>query len=209
MSTKIFNAFKFSSNLDELISILKEIKELYNQICLDKIISLFKSYNYEFEKERYPFLESGITVGELKNDGMSNFILSDIFEHEYKINEHHPLNINASVVVYSFENKIYVQFFGLYERELKYLIKKYEKLFEDYHYQDSTDMSNYDWDKEKIENMSPEKVKELEEDWKERKRIWDNILPYYSAPSECGLSFDVSPNGHDLVKFSQNVLKSI
>jgi hypothetical protein len=69
-------------------------------------------------------------------------------------------------------------------------------------------MSNYDWEKEKWEDMSEERKKELEKDWDERRDIWDEILGY-DIPSESGFTFDFHPVGYSMTQFCNEITKKI
>lgn len=205
MSTKIYNAFIFDGSAEELMLILKDIKNKYLEITQKYLMGL-NYKNWTFTKKRYPFLDSDMNIKEIKDCGFGEFLLQDIIDREKRLNEHHPYNIDASAVVYFHKNKIYVQFFGL--------PRGYEKTFlndkfKDYHYQNSTDQSNYDWEKEEWDEMSPERQKELEDEWKERENVWDEILPGWSAPVEHGLIFDFLPNGYNFSKFCDEILESI
>lgn len=207
MSTTIYNAFIFNGNLDELMSILYEIKSEYYKILEDKLPNL-NFNNWKLKKKKYSFLPSNITWQELKELDFADYLLENIIEKEKKINDHHPLNIEASVVVYFCENKIYVQFFGLDRDFQKDILDKYTK-FQDYHFQNNTDQSNYDWDEEPWESMSEERQLELEKDWAERKRIWNNFFSDCSIPSDIGLSYDFAPKGYQLNLLCNKILKAI
>ena len=208
MSTKIYNAYRFDGNIEELMSILKEIKKEYIELTKNILIGL--NYNaIKFTKKRYPFLESDITIKELKDSSFGEFILQDIIEKEKQRGEYNPFNIDASVVVYFCESKIYFQFFGLPRDYQSLIVKKYKTKFKDYHYQNSTDQSNYNWKKEDWNKMSKERQKELEDEWEERYRIWEKILPDWSSPIDHGLLFDFMPSGYKFSEFCKTILKSI
>ena len=208
MSTKIYNAFKFEGTGEELISILKEIKKEY--ISLTKAMLMNCNYSsWILKKSRYPFLPSDLTWEQLKETDFSEYLLEDIIRKEEKIGEHHPFNISASAVVYFCENNLYVQLFGLPRDYQKEVLNKYTQL-KDYHYQNNTDQSNYDWDKEDWNTMTIERQEELEKEWRERERIWDKIMPNWGdSPSESGLSFDFVPINYEMSVFCNDILKSI
>ena len=206
MSTKIYNAFIFNGSGEELITILKEIKSEYYELLKNKLTKL--NFGWILTKKRYPFLPSDVNWKEFKALDFSDYLLEDIIEKEKKIGEHHPLNIDASVVVYFCEDKIFLQFFGLPNDFQKLVLNKYTQ-FKDYHYQNSTDQSNYDWDKEPWESMTKERQLELENEWNERYRIWNKIMPGYSAPSENGLYFEFAPINYQLNVLCHDILKSI
>jgi len=208
MSTKIYNAFKFNGNGEELIVILKEIKKEYIELTKNKLMKLNYSPNWILKKDRYPSLLSDLTWIELKEISCSEFILEDIIRKEEKIGEYHPFNISASAIIYFCENNIYIQLFGLPRDYQKQILNKYNQ-FTDYHYQNQSDQSNYDWDKEDWNTMTEERQEELEKEWEERERIWDKIMPDYSSPSELGLSFDFVPINYEMSVFCRDIIKSI
>ena len=206
MSTKIYNAFIFNGSAEELITILKEIKSEYYELLKNKLSNLnFAWKGWILTKKRYPFLPSDVNWKEFK---ALDYLLENIIEKEKKIGEHHPFNIDASLVTYFCEDKIYVQFFGLPNDFQKLVLAKYTQ-FQDYHYQNNTDQSNYDWDEESWETMSEERQLELENEWGERYRIWNKIMPDYSAPSQNGLCFDFAPINYQLNLLCNDILKSI
>lgn len=207
MSAKVYNAYIFNDSLDKLMSILYEIKAEYYKLLENKLPNLhFKSWI--LKKDRYTFLPSDLTWIEFKKLKFSDYLLENIIEKEAKINDYHPLNIDASVVIYFFENKVYAQFFGFDRDFEKFIFQKYTQ-FQDYHYQDNTDQSNYDWDNESWDTMTEERQKELEDDWSERERVWDNILSESSIPSDRGLVYEFAPKGHKLNLLCNKILESI
>jgi len=209
MSTKIYNAFKFNGSGEELISIFQEIKKEYIQLTKNMLMKCnFSSADWILKKSRYPSLPSDLTWKELKEISYSEYLLEDIIRKEEKIGEHHPFNISASSIVYFCENNIYVQLFGLPRDYQKQVLNKYSQ-FTDYHYQNSTDQSNYDYDMEPWESMTIERQEELENEWSERRRVWDIIMPGYSAPSEIGLTFDFVPINYEMSVFCRDILNSI
>lgn len=205
MSTKIYNAYQFLGTSEELMVILKELKKDYYEYLKTFLKNLHYS-NHVFEKKRYPFLEQDLTFKELKQKDFADYLLEDIIHKEIKIGDWHPLNIDSSAVVYFFENKIFIQFFGL-PKEFRSFIDKNNK-FKDYHYQNSTDMSNYNWDDEDWNTMTEERQTELESEWNERRKIWNEIMPDYSVPSECGLTFEFTPMGYKFNQLCNFILES-
>jgi len=208
MSTKIYNAFKFEGTGEELISILKEIKKEYISLTKEKLMKCNYSSDWILKKSRYTSLPSDLTWQELKETDFSEYLLEDIIRKEEKIGEYHPFNISASAVVYFCENNIYLQLFGLPRDYQEEVLNKYTQ-FKDYHYQNQTDQSNFDWDKEDWDTMTTERQEELEKEWNERERIWDKIMPDYEAPSELGLTFDFVPINYEMSVFCRDILKSI
>jgi len=197
MSTKIYNAFKFNGTPEQLMVIFKDIKKEYTEQC-KKDLSGYKLDKIEFSKKRYPFLEKNMY---LKDMDFPDFTLSDIIERETVIGERNPLNIDASAVVYFYDGKIFVQFFSLPDS----IINKHS-LFEDYHYQNQTDMSNYDEDKEPMNLMTEERIQELNMDWTKRRDTWEVILPWGDpVPSNNGLIFSFIPNHYELSMFCRDL----
>jgi len=196
MSTKIYNAYKFLGKTNEIIPMLKDIKKLY----LEDITNIFiKVANIKYTKKEYNFLEEDTILKDLKS-----YELSDILEDIMKKGYNDPLNIQSSAMVYFHNGDIYIQFFGLKDRHFK----KYEDKLIDYHYQNQVDQSNYDWDKEKWEEMTPERQKELEDDWDNRRKVWDEIITDFTF-AQNGLSFNFNPMDYMLTDFCRNVLKTI
>lgn len=202
MSTKIYNAYKFMGTMPELIKILKEIRINYQEYELEK---LTKFKDYTFKKEYFKFLQKDYSMQELVNEQIGDLILADILEKEMQVCHNTPMNISSSAVVYFYENDIYVQFFGLNDR----YIKEYMNKFVDFHYQDQTDMSNYDWYKDDWQNMSDERKKELNDDWNNREKVWGEIINDYDTFAESGLHFNFNPVDYKLTEFCNNLLNKI
>lgn len=207
MSTKIYNAFIFNGNTEELMSILKDIKSEYYEFLKKKLTNLNFS-KWILEKKRYRFLEKDYTWQEFKQSEFPEYVLEDIMHIENKRGEWHPLNIQASAVVYHCEDKVYVQFFGFDRDFQKIQLDKYNQ-FQDYHYQNSTDMSNYDWDEEPWDSMTEERQNELEKEWEERYRVWEKIMPDWSIPSESGLVYEFAPIGYKLNCLCNDILDAV
>jgi len=196
MSTKIYNAYKFLGKTSEIIPMLKDIKKIY----LDDVKNtMVKFSEVKFYKENYSFLTDDSMLKDLPSYHLS-YILEDIMKKGY--NE--PLNIQASSMVYFHKDDIYIQFFGLKINHFD----KYKDILIDFHYQNQSDQSNYDWDKEKWNDMSPERQKELEDDWDHRKEVWDEIITDFTF-SENGLSFNFNPCDYMLTDFCREVLETI
>lgn len=207
MSTKIYDAYKYNGSLSSLISFLKDIREKYIEEKIDVFsklghIKITKKYVPELN-EMIPDLENGeITLNELSENPMGDMIFSSFLEKMMKLGYNMPINIQASAVIYGHNNDIYVQFFGV---DRKYY-KDNDKLI-DFHYQNSTDMSNYDWDEEKWEDMTEERKMELENDWNNRRKIWSEIITDYDTFGESGLIFNFNPDDYKILRFCQKVFK--
>jgi len=202
MSTKIYNAYKFNGKTPQLINILKDIRIKYQIDQMDKLIR-FK--DYVFKKEYFKFLDNDYTMVDLMNHYLGDLLLSDILEREMQICHNTPINISSSSVVYFYDNDIYIQFFGLDEKYLQ----DYKDLLIDFHYQNQTDMSNYNWYEEDWQNMTEERQKELENDWNNRKNIWENIITNNDNFSESGLIFNFHPVDYKLTMFCNDLLNKI
>jgi hypothetical protein len=91
-----------------------------------------------------------------------------------------PLNISCSAIVYFYTDKaegdkIIVQFFGLPWGDESFSKRVRLTGFKDFHYQNSTDI---------LEKGI------TEQEWKYRKKVWDNIFKKSHLPCEAGLTFD-------------------
>lgn len=196
MSTKIYSAYKFLGKTSEIIPMLKDIKKIYLNDVKEMLI---KYANISFSKKEYDFLDNDYLLKELPS-----YYLSDILESIMRKGYNIPLNIQSSAMVYFHKDDIYIQFFGL---KSKYY-DKYKNILIDFHYQNQVDQSNYDWDKEKWDEMTIERQKELEDDWDHRKEVWDEIITDDTF-SENGLSFNFNPDNYMLTYFCGEVLQTI
>jgi hypothetical protein len=183
MSTKIYNAYKFNGDHKDIIYLCKNLSKLFVDDCIQKINqkesfiirSVRDKRTRKQRKRKYP----------LYHIELIDF-LNDIIKEGYR----HPLNFEASIVVYLHEKNIYMQFFGC-EKLIKKDNFKYKDSLEDFHYQNQVDMSNYDEDKEPWNEMSEKRQLELEEDWEKRKEIWNEILGGSAYPVQNGLVYEL------------------
>jgi len=200
MSTKIYDAYKVTGTIHELMRLLQGLRELH----IDQSIANYKRFSRGFKEAEFKgIIEKDETLESLSENNLGEYILSDIIRKLIDRGQNTPLNISASAVVYFDKENIYVKFFGLSRLE-NGPIKNADYL-QDYHYQNSVDQSNFDWDVEKWENMTPERQKELEEDWEERRETWDRIIgdgPFY----EKGLVFDFVPAGYPMILMCKRIL---
>jgi len=197
MSTKIYDAYKYNGSLYDLLNQLKDVRKEYQEEKIN-IISLFGKLEIEVENGKKVMLK------DLHEEVLGDLFFGDYLEKRMKIGYNEPQNISASVVLYPYKNgEIYLHFFGLNQKYIKKI-----KGISDYHYQNQTDMSNYDWDKEKWEDMSEERKNELEKDWDERRDIWDELLGY-DIPSESGFTFDFHPVGYSMTQFCNKIIEKI
>ena len=196
MSTKIYDAYKYDGGLHSLLKQLQSIRTEYQEEMIN-ILSIFEKLEIEVENGKKVMLK------DLHNEILGDMFFGDYLEKRMKIGYNEPQNISASVVLYPYKDDIYLHFFGL---KKKY-IDKIEGI-RDFHYQNQSDMSNYDWNEEKWEDMSEERQKELEEDWDNRRDIWDEILGY-NTPSESGFSFEFHPHGYQMSEFCRKITQKI
>ena len=149
MSTKIYNAYRVKGTIHDLMEVLKAIREIHEQY----IVQIFKKYSGTFDPKDYKgIIDKEETLSSLAEEYFGEFIIEKIIRAEIERGLNTPLNVGASAVVYFHKKKIYVVFFGLSNTENA--IVRTNVFLEDYHYQSSCDQSNYDWEKEKWEEMS-------------------------------------------------------
>lgn len=109
---------------------------------------------------------------------------------------------DTSAISYFYKDNIYVQFFGMY-KSLDQFIQK-NKSFIDYHYQDSTDMSNHN---EVWNEMTDQRKMELESDWLDRKNVWDKILGSHT-PEFSGLLYSLEPSIYEIYGMASDIMES-
>lgn len=179
MSTKIYNAYKVKNmNLFELLKYFQEMrKEILQKYTNEHLIN-FDRVQMDKESEELDFVDD--VLSRLKKLDDTN--TDDPYDPK-------KFYVVSSVVVYPHKNEnLYVHFFNVRQDILKEYIED-NSHFEDFHYQNSTDMSNFDMKKENINTMSTERKKELEDEWEHREEIWDDLLPYMAIPVENGFTF--------------------
>ena len=163
MSTKIYDAYKYEGSLYTLLNELKGIRNIYQEEKINEL-SKFETLEIDTEDGKKVFLK------DLGNEILGEMHLGDYLEQRMKIGYREPMNIQASVVIYPHKENLYVHFFGISNKIIESV-----KGLTDYHYQNQCDMSNYDWDKEKWEDMTEERQKKLEDDWDERWKRTEDI----------------------------------
>jgi len=147
MSTKIYNAYKATYNIEQLMKFIKELKKDYLKECKRKIINCrtHSSRNEEYKKMSYfEFIDE---VKKQMNSGIQS-----------------EMNISASICVFFYENNIYIQFFEVPYKLYKNKIKTASiggGFLIDFHFQNSTDC--------------PGEISEKE--WKHREKTWELIVP--------------------------------
>lgn len=196
MSTKIYDAYKYNGNLHSLLNQLKETRKEYQEEMIN-VLSFFDKLEIEVENGKK------VMVKDLQDEMLGELFFGDYLEKRMKIGYREPQNISASVVLYPYKDDIYLHFFGL---KRKY-VDKIDGLT-DFHYQNQSDMSNYNWEEEKWENMSEKRQNELEKDWDKRSEIWDEVLGY-NTPSESGFCFEFHPHGYQMSEFCRKITQKI
>lgn len=162
MSTKIYNGLKFKET--NLIAILKQLqgivpkaKEIARKHVIDIEIGKIVALKNLFDVDKYEVLKQ-LELSSAKPELSKNW---------------EDLCIDFSVFIYPHSNGNYYGYHFCDLRDYKSLLTEFT---EDYHYQNQSDQSNYDWEKEPWNEMSEERQKELSEDWKEREEVWEELL---------------------------------
>ncbi|KFZ27721.1 MAG: hypothetical protein KQ78_00031 [Candidatus Izimaplasma bacterium HR2] len=114
-------------------------------------------------------------------------------------------------MIYFFESRIYIQFFGLdgYTLKTNFVDDIFDEMIEDYHYQNQTDP----WWAYEDKEITKEQEEIYETEWAERERVWDGILGDFHRFSDIGLAYDIFGDGdcfdvsHDLMVLFINVDK--
>lgn len=203
MSTKVYDAYKFTGQLHELMPFLKEVREFIYNKAKETLIKGFKA-NYD-------------TIS-----------IANIQKHCSNLIEKHQL-FNNTIVVY-FDNgsnklerdarlsgilgeqatcNIYLQFFGNQTGAfLRPLGKNHSGIIMeglpliDYHYQNQVD-TWYD-----MEGLKGEEYEKAEKEYKERDKTWNRIYQDYNlTPAQAGLSYNMSPKTFDISLDIYNELK--
>lgn len=202
MSTKIYNAYKFKGKHRDIIPFLNKFKPQVEK----KVQSIFDTWIQRDIEIKIPKLhEDGLAKFKPSEVGYDSLRLISLWEHlcnQDFVPRGNVLHYNPTVCVYFFNDDIFMQFFDLDVDGVDEL--------EDYHYQNSTDLSNYDWRNEKWNMMTDERKEELEVDWSTRRTIWDTIFSDklgLSTPREAGLSYKLTPSLYKLDGFMYNSLK--
>lgn len=183
MSTKIYYAYKYDGTIHDLMKILFKIRMKYWKNCREELkkwggFTAKKFLEHEgIAKHLLPYHKSSLEELENKYDGkyrdkpiyeLSYCDIDYILQTYIRSGYNELLNFQASIVVYTHKENIYVQFFGVRG------VKKYiNKKFSDFHYQNQTDRD------EKISD----------EEWKNREKVWDYIFKVTDKPSMSGLAF--------------------
>ena len=200
MSTKIYNAYRVKGSIHDLMDLLKKIRNIHKEF----IVEVYKRYTGTFDPKDYKgIIDEPQTLKSLAEEDFGDFLLEKIIRAETERGFNTPLNVDSNAVVYFYKKKIYIIFFGLPRQVLDTL--KQCPILEDYHYQNQCDQSNYNWEKEKWEEMPKERQRALAKDWRERGRLWDKMIgegPFY----ENGLQFEFVPSGYPMTLICQQIL---
>jgi hypothetical protein len=175
MSTKIYDAYLYTGTIEQLMEDLHNFKVLWK----DNRVKAFKFFKeaifdnaaeYEFKRWKGYKKHKKITPDKIYFTHLYDYFRSE----KNNIIRSDIVNVNASVVVYFFEGKIYTQFYINDNVFMKSL--SHNKRFKDFHYQDQTDRPKGISDKM----------------WKERERIWDGIFKQtFLAPVDVGLIYEI------------------
>lgn len=187
MSTKIYDAYEFKGDLDELMSFLGKLRK-------------------RFVNEGATFLRqhvtdpAAVTKWEYAEE-LKKALSSPMYFHDNGI----P-NVSCSAVVYPYKGRLFVQFFGM-QRETRVNSKR----LVDYHYQNQTDpwYEHDAWEaKKKGKPKNKAWMKAQAKNYRERRRVWDTIMLNDSRPVHCGLVYEfISPSDH--VEMSYKVFELI
>jgi len=172
MSTKIYDAYKYSGTPDELMKWLFKFRQKYKDESIKELYPFFISASEYFKSISIPTELSLCFENPLNYLSTSRGIKMIIRKG---LNE--PLNIDASVVVYFHKRIIVVQFFGLDFgfRKLRECINRSKK-FVDFSYWDNTDS---------LDEIS-------DEEWDARKKFYDSLTEKYYSFNSVGLTYELS-----------------
>ena len=160
------------------MDLLKKIRNIHKEF----IVEVYKRYSGTFEPENYKgIIEKEETLKTLAENPFGNYLLEKIIRAETDRGFNTPLNVDASAIVYFHKSKIYVIFFGLPRQVLNTLNQC--PILED----------------------ANQKAKSSCKRWKERERLWDQLIgdgPFY----ENGLYFGFVPDGYPMTLICQQIL---
>lgn len=150
MSTKIYDAYRYEGEWKHLFGDLTLVRDLYRA---DTKLKILQTFNRIYEEKGDFSSAIDEAVGLLTN-GIKG------------------VDLTASVSVYTYYGRIYIQTFGLSIGHLNPIARK----LSDYHYQNQTDR--------------PRNI--TESHWKDRKNVWMNkIFKDYSTPKMAGFIFEI------------------
>lgn len=183
MSTKVYNGIKFKSKDYRIVlEQLKGLRDPAKEIALNDLkksqIKVFIRVNDLVDTDPYDVLK-GMELSSNKN-------MKDVMD----------IAINFTISIFPHKNgNIYGYFFDDIREKYKNILLV-DDICEDYHYQNQSDMSNYDWDIN-WDDIPEEKQFELEKDWKEREEIWEDLMGDGTF-AENGFMYDIVDGGRDL-----------
>ena len=182
MSTKIYYAWEWKSDVDSLIKFFQKFKKAYIVEVTRSCIT-FKNWIFKkLREDREPiFVEAyGEKIDDLE--------LARFFRKQIQIGFNSPENISFSAVVYFQDNKIIVNFFGIESfKKLYKLVDNYPQ-FKYYGYWNNVDQD---------ENAT-------EEEWEEREVFYDKLFNKYWKPIDVGLVYEFND-----IYILQNIAKRV
>lgn len=178
MSTKIYQAFKFKGTQKELIPFLVKVRKEVKEDLLKVYLGTNLVCNYFVEKKEQTYL-------------FAEFLIKQIRNNEWNF------NIDSSVCVFIHNDNIYLQFFlpgdyGRYSQACVDMLDRWSDVLEDFHYQNSTDQ--------------PEEI--TEEEWENRREVWDEILEIDGRPGKSGLVWTILDE-HDALMIAGDIYLKI
>lgn len=181
MSTKIYDAYKYHGKIEELPEVLHKIMiEFANGGEFKRILM---GYNNPYEIIN---LKRGEKETKYLKDISNIWDFQDFLET--KEGKAFKEDFDLVATVHFDKGNIYCMFFNV-----PYRLIESNELFTDYHYQDSSDMSNYDEREEPWRLMTEERIIELEKEWDNRRDTWDRIFDYSWSPKTAGFTYGMSP----------------
>lgn len=196
MSTKVYDAYLFNGKTTDLMPFLKKVTKDYKEFCLNTL-KYYGEIEHITVKRRKIGIDKRIYLKDAKTFDILKFI-----EERVKEGYRDALNLDSCAMVYFHKDKIYIQFFG--NHKFMEEIRKYD-LLQDYHYQNSTDKSNYDSNVETWEEMSKERKAQLTRDWNKRKTVWNEIFDT-SYPALDGLTYNFY-NKHNIFDVASDFIQ--
>jgi len=195
MSTKIYDAYKYHGKLEDLTKYLIKIKNDFIENDFKKqLITYYSPFDLiQIEKN------SKIETIYLKD--INRWQLADYYNSKH--GAYFKEDFTLSVVTFFDNDNIYCKFNNVNFK----LIEKYN-VFADYHYQNQTDMSNYNEDDEPWKEMATERQVELEDGWNIRKKTWDKIFSNTWNTYDVGVSYDLSPFSNSMKLEAFNILNN-
>ena len=175
MSTKIYDAYRYTGTLDSLFQNLLEMKKQYFEHCFRTLDDFSEApvVSLKVLLENARIWKDFVDRCMKKPDEMTKIKelnaldLANFLEFMVKSRRCSPLNLEASVVICPFKKKLYAVFFG---REIPLID---ESRWVDFHYQNSTDR--------------PKEVSQRQ--WNHREEVWDAIAERGASFVDDGLVF--------------------